>query len=208
MGNSVAGSAFSFSDNNLFYSLPDVGGRKTKTAAQNDAAIATALGNMILTGGGVLVIPQGYANTFSQSSFPVTVTPLAVLILTSTRFEFYNNRVTNFQFGPYTKIGGQLVNKKQIAAPSSGASIQIADDTQILIVNSPSTLATLTITLPQNPQDCNTVYIFSLNEITSLTLAAGSGEGIASGHTISTLGIKSSVKYVYDLATNSWYRLE
>lgn len=208
MAGTVKGSAFSTGDNFLFYSLADFGGRKTKTSAQNDTAITYALGQMITAGGGVLLIPHGFANSFSQSSFPATVTPLAVWILTADSFKFYANTVSSQEFGPYTKIGGQILGKKLIAIPASGNSIQIADDTQALVVNAPATLAALTITLPQNPQDGNMVHVFSLNAITSLTLAAGSGEGIATGHTVSTLAALQSVKYVYDLATNSWYRLE
>lgn len=208
MAGTVKGSAFSTGDNFLFYSLADFGGRKTKTSAQNDTAITYALGQMITAGGGVLLIPHGFANSFSQSSFPATVTPLAVWILTADSFKFYANTVSSQEFGPYTKIGGQVLGKKLIVAPGSGASVQIPDDTQNLIVNNPALYAALTITLPQNPQDGNTIYIFCLNGVTALTLAAGSGEGIATGHTLTTLASHGNVKYVYDLATNSWYRLE
>lgn len=208
MGGTVKGSAFSTGDNFLFYSLADNGGRKTKTAAQNDAAILATLTNLAANGGGVLLIPHGFDNTFTQTSFPATVTPLAVWILTGSSFKFLTNTVSTQEFGPYTKVGGQVLGKKLIVAPDSGASVQIPDDTQNLIVNNPALYAALTITLPQNPQDGNTCYIFCLNGVTTLTLAAGSGEGIATGHTISTLGSHGNVKYVYDLATNSWYRLE
>lgn len=208
MGNSVFGSSFSFADNNLFYALGDMGGRKTKSASENDTAITAALNAIVTAGGGVLVIPQGFANNFSQTSFPVTVTPIAVWKLDATGIKYYTNQVAEYQFGPYTKIGGQLLGKKLISVPSSGASIQIPDDTQLLIVNAPALLAALTITLPQNPQDNNTVHIFSLNAVTALTVSAGVGEGIASGHTISTLAALGGVKYVYDLGTTSWYRIE
>lgn len=208
MVGTVKGSAFSTGDNFLFYSLADFGGRKTKTAVQNDAAILSALTSLASSGGGVLLIPHGFANNFSQTSFPATVTPLAVWILTGTSFKFYTNTVSAQEFGPYTKIGGQVLGKKSIQTPASGDSIQIADDTQSLIVNNPALIAALTITLPQNPQDGNTIHLFSLSAVTSLTLSAGSGEGIATGHTLTTLTALQSVKYVYDLGTNSWYRLE
>lgn len=204
----VKGSSFSFSENSVFYSIADFGARKTKTAAENDVIILSTLTQLASKGGGVLLIPHGFANTFTQSSFPATVTPLAVWILTGTNFKILTNTVSAQEFGPYTKIGGQILGKVEIVTPATGTSVQISDDTQNYIINNPSTLAALTVTLPQNPQDGNEITIFALNPVTTFTLSAGAGEGIASGHTITTLEIKQTVKYVYHLATNSWYMLE
>lgn len=106
-----------------------------------------------------------------------------------------------------TQLDGAIGYTKDIQAPATGASLQIADTTRNLILNHSATIATLTITLPQAPVDGQQVDIFSRSVVTTLTLNAGTGETIETGHTITTLAAAGSVGYYFQLSDNKWYRV-
>lgn len=288
MGN-IKGSAFNFGDQGVFHSVLDYGARTTKADVQNDVVIAAALTAIAADGGGVLVIPQGIANTFDPATdFPATANPLMVLVLTGNKFQVWSNQditaeiagtlasliltapqaisyriidadpaTYTYKFEVYDNAGtpvitgssfdlcfflpggvnpiaafsrsgakqgalylfngldvtgtlthnGQNLGGKSIQAPAAGGSIQIADNTPNLILNHAATIATLTITLPQNPVDGNVVRIFSRSIVTTLTLNAGAGETIETGHTITTLAAAASVEYQFNSSDSKWYRL-
>jgi hypothetical protein len=103
-------------------------------------------------------------------------------------------------------ITGPLRTTKSIQAPASAASIQIADDIRNLVLNHSATIATLTITLPQAPVDGQSVEIFSRSIVTTLTLAAGTGETIETGHTLATLTALQNVCYIFNSGDSKWYR--
>ena len=105
-------------------------------------------------------------------------------------------------------VKGQPHHSRTIQVPVAAGSYQIPDGTEFVILNHTATIASFTLTLPQAPQDGNTVEIFSLNSITTLTLAAGTGETIETGHGITTIGAAGSVKYVYNSGTTKWYRVK
>ena len=104
-------------------------------------------------------------------------------------------------------VTGPLRVTKNIQAPATGASIQIADSNKILILNHSATIATLTVTLPQNPVDGQCVEIFSRSIVTTLTLAAGTGETIETGHTVSTIAALGSLEYIFNSSDSKWYRV-
>lgn len=290
----VKGSAFDFHDQGLFYSAIDFGARTSQSSAQNNTAIAAALIAMNVAGGGVLIIPQGIANTFNEATdFPVTANPLMVIILTGNQFQLKGNQAITSQFGSvlaqmfltlpsavslrlvdanpatYTykfevydnagspvivgssydlcffmpgastpvaafaragatpgqlnlfnglkvtgntevvslKVNGQTQTSKSIQAPLTGTSIQIADTTQYLVLDHAATIAALTVTLPQAPLDGNVVKIYSRSIVTALTLAAGTGETIATGHTVTTIAALGSLEYIYNSSDSKWYRV-
>lgn len=105
-----------------------------------------------------------------------------------------------------TQLDGAIGYTKDIQAPASGASIQIADTTRNLILNHTATIATLTVTLPQAPVDGQQVDIFSRSVVTALTLNAGTGETIETGHGITTLAAAGSAGFYFQLSDNKWYR--
>lgn len=105
------------------------------------------------------------------------------------------------------KLNGQSQNSKSIQVPASGASIQIADDINYLVLNHSATISTLTVTLPQNPKDGNVVKIYARSAVTTLTLAAGSGETIETGHTVTTIAALSSYEYIFNSSDSKWYRV-
>lgn len=103
---------------------------------------------------------------------------------------------------------GAIQYTKLIEAPLTGASIVLADYVRYVVLDHAATIAALTITLPATPLDGQAVSIFSRSIVTALTLNAGAGETIAAGHTLTTLTALTSVDYMYDLATTSWYRIK
>lgn len=103
-------------------------------------------------------------------------------------------------------VTGPLRTTKTIEAPLTGASIQIGDSTRSLILNHSATIATLTVTLPQAPVDGQEVQIFSRSIVTALTLAAGTGETIETGHTLTALAALQNVAYIFNSGDNKWYR--
>jgi hypothetical protein len=105
-----------------------------------------------------------------------------------------------------TTLSGALRTTKDIQAPTTGASIQIADVTRSLVLNHSATIATLTITLPQAPVDGQSVEIFSRSIVTTLTLNAGTGETIETGHTLATLTALQNVCYIFNSGDSKWYR--
>lgn len=103
-------------------------------------------------------------------------------------------------------LSGAIRTTKAIEAPLTGASIQIADTTRSLILNHSGTIATLTVTLPQAPVDGQEVQIFSRSIVTALTLAAGTGETIETGHTLTALAALQNVAYIFNSGDSKWYR--
>ena len=142
---------------------------------------------------------------------PGGVTPMAAFSRSGAKqgalYLFNGLEVTGLTETDTLKVGGQNFRSKSIQAPAAGASIVMADDTQYLILNHAATIATLTVTLPAAPVDGNVVTIFSRSIVTTLTLNAGAGETIETGHTISTLAAASSVSYIFNSSDSKWYRV-
>lgn len=103
-------------------------------------------------------------------------------------------------------VTGPLRTTKSIQAPAAAGSIQIGDNDRSLILNHTATIATLTIILPQNPVNGQAVQIFSRSIVTTLTLNAGTGETIETGHTLTTLTALQNVEYIFNSSDNKWYR--
>lgn len=201
------GSVFSFADQGIFTHALDVGCTTAASAAANRTALIAAFTSLTSVGG-VIVVPHGVSHNFVSADFPVSANPLCLLTLKGAELSVLCNQSHTTTLGDLVKIAGQVVGKKQIVVALAAGSTQVADDTPILILNHPATIASYTVTLPQAPQDGNTVSIFSRSIVTALTLAAGAGESIATGHTLTALTAGQSVEYVYDLGTTSWYRVK
>ena len=103
-------------------------------------------------------------------------------------------------------VNGPLRTTKNIQAPAAAGYIQIGDNDRSLILNHSATIATLTIVLPQNPVDSQPVQIFSRSIVTTLTLNAGTGETIETGHTVTTLAALQNVEFIFNSSDSKWYR--
>lgn len=93
----------------------------------------------------------------------------------------------------------------QMSTATSGT-VTLADtgDDIQLIHEAVSLAVTLTIALPANPQDGQTVYIQSVLGITTLTLSAVVGSIIS---TITTLSAAGTAGYMYKASTTKWYKI-
>ena len=220
---SVKGSAFSFGANLVFHSVVDFGARRVKSAAENTAIIVSALGAINTDGGGVLIVPQGIAHTFDQTSqFPVTPNYLAVLEWTGGTFKLWCNQIGdyeldgntrvkfNLQVDGISKLYGQVALSVLRLTPLAAASIQIPSNVQKLQLRPAGTLATLTIVMPQNATEGSVVTISSSQILTALTISPYAGQSIVDAPT--TLAAQGSVEFTFNqtasagFAANTWYR--
>lgn len=206
------GSRFDFSDQGIFYSALDsqVGCKTTNTGAQNRTALITAFTTIAAAGGGVIVLPHGVASTFVAADFPASANALCLLTIKGQSFEVLCNLAHTTILGTAVKIAGQLfgVGCHQIEVPVNAGTTNIANTTRAVVLNHSGTIAAHTINLPGEPQDGNIVEFYSRSQITALTLAAGAGESIATGHTTTATTAGQSFSYIYDADTTSWYRLK
>lgn len=91
----------------------------------------------------------------------------------------------------------------QQVTPVTGATITFSNNKAHLLIKPLGPLATLTITLPANPFDGQTVIIDSTQSIATLTLNAS--QTIFGSTTSLTPNV--SVKYIYITPDNTWYKL-
>lgn len=92
----------------------------------------------------------------------------------------------------------------QTNTPLTGFTITVADTANQLILTPAGTLAAGTINLPANPYDGMEVAIASTQTVTALTL---SGNGKTLNAAVTTIGATSPVRYKYNAAATTWYRI-
>ena len=89
--------------------------------------------------------------------------------------------------------------KTQYVTPTTGQSVTVNPDTDILLVDPAGTLATLTIVLPTG-QDGKKVKIASAQILTALTVT-----GTIVG-TLTTLALAGFAEFVYSSTAAKWFR--
>lgn len=105
----------------------------------------------------------------------------------------------------FTNLGNSFPDGAiQTATPATGASITINDSAASLILKHTATIATLTIVLPANPVNGQTVSI-DRSTVTTLTLSANTGQTRYGAP--STISATTPVTFIYETATLSWYRI-
>jgi hypothetical protein len=102
---------------------------------------------------------------------------------------------------------GIVAGSKSIQAPLTGTSIAMADGVEHLILNHSATIAALTVTLPPTPVDGQLAKVFSRSIVTALTLNAGAGETIETGHGLTTLAAAGSFEMIFNSSDSKWYRV-
>jgi len=90
-------------------------------------------------------------------------------------------------------------------ALTTGFSYIFASGTQTLVANPAGTLATGTITMPAAPADGMTITITTTQQITTLTIAANTGQNIG-GTQVASMAANSALSFVYRLTNTTWYR--
>lgn len=92
-----------------------------------------------------------------------------------------------------TPLTGTTVNVNQTGAPLN------------LIIVPAGTLAALSVNLPPGAYDGQTMVIFTTALLTLLTVATTSGTIV--GSAVTTLPANGSLRYVWNWATSTWYKL-
>lgn len=91
----------------------------------------------------------------------------------------------------------------QVAVPATGAAVQIATGTTILVVNNASLLLALSITLPSTPRDAQRITICTASAVTSMTM---SGDQPIKG-TLTSMSLNSYARFIYVAAASAWFRI-
>lgn len=108
-------------------------------------------------------------------------------------------RGTLGQQGPIGPPGTASV----IATPLTGASIELSDNNQILVLNPAGTIAACGIELPGSPTDGQIIEISSTQIVTILTVTAAAAISGAGAITITPL---FGLSWRYISALNRWVR--
>lgn len=108
--------------------------------------------------------------------------------------------------------GGGASEVKQTYTGSTA--VTIADSTTWLIINPASVSAAMTITMPANPPDKQTIQISFGGTVTSgntvvtaLTLSPNTGHTIIQASTPSTVSSGETITYKYNISNTSFYRI-
>jgi hypothetical protein len=96
-----------------------------------------------------------------------------------------------------------LLQSYDYQVPTTGFSYTFAAGVQTLILNPAATLATGTVTMPAAPADGMVITFSSTKQITSLTVAANSGQTI--NNAITLLAAGQSASYIYHAASTAWF---
>lgn len=108
-------------------------------------------------------------------------------------------RGTLGQQGPIGPPGTSSV----VAAPLTGSSIDLTDDTQILVLNPAGTIASCGVELPGSPTDGQVIEISSTQTITVFTVTAAAAISGAGAITINAL---TPLSWRYIAALTRWVR--
>lgn len=89
--------------------------------------------------------------------------------------------------------------------PTTGGTVTLTQQRrQIVLLNPAGTLATLTVNLPNTPNDGDIVRIGTAQTITLLTVGGGSNSVVG---TLTTLLIGSYGAWIYNTSTTKWFRI-
>ena len=83
----------------------------------------------------------------------------------------------------------------------SGTSVSVNAGTSRLIVNTGGVLATLTITFPSTPNDCDVLEVIFVNNVTLLTLTGN----VAT--TITNAVANTMMRFEYVASLGKWYKI-
>jgi hypothetical protein len=93
--------------------------------------------------------------------------------------------------------------KIRVTQTSDLASVPETTADLLLVIDVGVTIATGTLVFPANPIDGQTIAVSTRSQVTAVTLNAGS---IPISGAITTLAAGGTVAWVYDQASNRWFR--
>jgi hypothetical protein len=106
--------------------------------------------------------------------------------------------------GDLVTNGGLFYKNVQTAAGASAGSVTISKGVPGLILTGTGGITGYTVTLPVGPKDGQVVFITTTQAI-SATLLVNGGTIVPTAPTTLTAG--QSLRYMYNLATTSWYQI-
>lgn len=92
----------------------------------------------------------------------------------------------------------------QYETPLTGATVNAADSTEMLVVDPAGTIAALTVTMPANPYDGQYFELATTQTVTALTMTAA-GKTLKAALTAGTANGFGAWRY--SKATTTWYRV-
>ncbi len=116
---------------------------------------------------------------------------------------------TNLSVERISSLNSLVLPNSQYETPTTGSSIVVNDLTNTVIIDVPSTIATLTLAFPIRPHD-GKVLTISINiedggEITNLTFTAPIGGDTLKSPLVSPISSGTSASWFYRLADTTWY---
>ena len=106
--------------------------------------------------------------------------------------------------GALSASAGYAENSLQTSVPAAGANVTIPNNCSLDILQPAGTLATLTVTMPAAPVVHQVVRVLSTQTITTLTVAANTGQTIVGMPT--TLAQNGAFAYIYH--GTQWFRMQ
>jgi len=163
------------------------------TTTDNGVDTLQVTGSASFTGGLGIETPSQGNFTSVNASTSINPTTDATVNLGSSSLHFQNE---------YLK-GVYLNSGTAVATPTTGATVAIAQETNLQTIDPAGTLATLTITLPTPLADGHSVEISFSQLITTLTINSATGS-VQAGSPTSIPVIGASLKFRYYAATTTW----
>lgn len=108
----------------------------------------------------------------------------------------------------YTDLKGDVDARRTEYAytPAAADTIALPDDAEVVYLKHGSTIASLTISMPANPRDGQTVRLNSLSIVTALTMNATPGGGTIVG-ALTALAAAGFGTWIYEKSAKIWRRI-
>lgn len=94
-----------------------------------------------------------------------------------------------------------------LVTPFSGSTATVPNQTCYYIVGGTTTVSSLTLTMPANPLDGQTLILASTVAITTLSVVANTGQKIAANGPTSASANTSVAKWIWNQASTTWFRV-
>jgi hypothetical protein len=133
-----------------------------------------------------------------HQNLPFTDDPYLIDLLRALSDGLYEHARGINQLETITRAGNY-----QYVQPADGATVAMADATQVLILEPSAQLNALTVVLPAHPIDAAIARLTSTQAVVALTLQTVAGQTIA--NTASALAAGEPIGFIYKPST--WYRV-
>lgn len=101
----------------------------------------------------------------------------------------------------------QLATTIKTYVPLTGATIDLPDDVEMVVIDPGATIAALTLNLPVTPYDGQRVECYFDNVVTALTMAVGTGSGHTLKAALTAATAAGFASWRFSRADTTWYRV-